>query len=237
MLSRLGWEFGSRCFPPTRRWPLSYWPPFWSLALTMAPVTCCKEDRRIVALWQTKPNQLGHFSGRCLREHLQIAPLYHALRKTLHFLKLRTALKEKEMNAGCFKLGNAFRDLVRCTHESRTQSPITDRIILDGDLLVEFRTGQPLLIIVVAGGGMLHIYNACQFLLRFFLRVTNNRISGDSERHRSKSFPLSSLGHVSNLGMDTIRRISMHHECVAAFADQLLGGFGFAARVNHRSRL
>src|ERR1700746_1346080 len=67
MFSRLGWERGLRCFLPTRRWPLSYWPPFWSLALIMVLVICSKEDGRIIARWQTKPSQLGHFSGRSTR--------------------------------------------------------------------------------------------------------------------------------------------------------------------------
>src|SRR6478736_4476982 len=237
MLSRLGWECGLRCSLPTRRWLLSYWPPFWSSALIMALVKCCKEDGRIVARWQTKPSQLGHLSGRGLLEHLKIAPLYHALGKTLHFFKLRTALKEEEINAHCFKLGNAVRNLAGRTHQSGTQSPVTDGIIFERNMLVEFRTGQPLLIIVVAGGGLLHIGNACQFLLRFLLCVTNNRIGGDTEGHRPKSLPFSSLGHLGDLGADTIRRISMHHKGVAAFADQLLRRFGFAASVNHRSWL
>ena len=62
MLSRLGWECGLRYFLPMRRWLLSYWPRFWSLALIMALVICCKEGERIVAAWQTKPSQLGHCS-------------------------------------------------------------------------------------------------------------------------------------------------------------------------------
>src|SRR6476646_7605463 len=237
MLSRLGWECGLRCFLPTRRWLLSYWPPFWSLAPIMALVRCCKEDGRIVPPWQTKPSQLGHFSRRGLLEHLKVAPLYHALGKALHLFKLWTALKEEEINAHCFKLGNAVRNLARRTHQSRTQSPVTDGVIFKRNMLVEFRTGQPLLIIVVAGGGLLHIGNACQFVLRLPLRVTNNRIGGDNEGHRPKSLPFSSLGHVSDLGTDTIRRIPMHHEGVAAFADQLPGRFGFAARVNRGSWL
>jgi high-affinity iron transporter len=44
---------------------------------------------------QTKPSQLGHFSRRGPLEHLKTAPLYHALGKTLHFFKLRTALKQE----------------------------------------------------------------------------------------------------------------------------------------------
>src|SRR5246127_2539722 len=142
MLSRPGWKRGLRCFLPTRRWPLSYWPPFWSLALIMALVICCKEDGRIVARWQTKPSQLGHFSGRGLLEHSKIAPLYDALGKTLHFFKLRTALKEKEIDARCFKLGNTFRNLVGRTHQPGTQTPVADGIIFERNMLVEFRTGQ-----------------------------------------------------------------------------------------------
>src|SRR6266699_443900 len=67
MLSRLGWECGLRCFLPTRRWLLSYWPPSWSLALIMALVRRYKEGGRIVPPWQTKPSQLGHFSRRSTR--------------------------------------------------------------------------------------------------------------------------------------------------------------------------
>src|SRR6516225_3923220 len=89
-------------------------------------------------------------------------------------------------------------------------------------MLVEFRTGQPLLIIIVAGAVLLHIGNACQFFLRLPLRVTNNRIGCDSEGHRPEPFLFSSCGYVSDLGADTFRRIAMHHKGVAAFADHSL---------------
>src|SRR4029077_19796383 len=133
--------------------------------------------------------------------------------------------------------GNAFRNLAGCADQSRPQSSITDGVIFERNMLVEFRTGEPLLIIVVAGGALLHVGDACQFFLRLPLRVANNRIGSDSEGHTPKPFLLSSLGHVSDLGADTIGRISMHHKGVAPFADQLLGRFGFAARVNHWSWL
>src|ERR1700745_4389189 len=104
----------------------------------MALVNCCKEDQQIVPPWQTKQRQLRHFPRRGPLEHLKVAPLYHALGKTLHFFKLRTALKEEEINAHCFKLGNAFRNLTGRTHQSRTQSPVTDGVIFERNMLVEF---------------------------------------------------------------------------------------------------
>src|ERR1700749_1496485 len=106
----------------------------------MALVRCCKEDGQIVAPWQTKPTQLGHFSRRGPLEHLKIAPLYHVLGKTLHFFKLRTALKQEKIYANCLEIGNAFRNLVRCSDQSGAQSPVTDGIILERNMLVEFRT-------------------------------------------------------------------------------------------------
>ena len=49
-------------------------------------------------------------------EQLEIAPLYYAFGKTLHFFKLWTRLKKKEINAHRFKLGDAFRNLIGRTH-------------------------------------------------------------------------------------------------------------------------
>src|SRR6476646_12154021 len=130
----------------------------------MALVRCCKEDGRTVPPWQTKPSQLGHFSRRGLLEHLKVAPLYHGLGEALHFFKLWTALKQEEIYANRLELGNPFRNLVRCSDESRAQSPIANGIILKRDVLVELCASQPLLIIVVTRGGLLNVSYAVEFL-------------------------------------------------------------------------
>src|SRR5260370_40750129 len=162
---------------------------------------------------------------------------YYVLGKTLHLFKLRTALQQKEVNANRFKLGNAFRNLAGCDDQYGPKSSITDGVIFERNILVKLCAGQPLLIIVVASVGLLHVGNACQVSPRFLFGVTNNRIGSDSESHRTETFLFSSLGHVRDLGADTIRRISMHHKGVAAFTDQFLRRFRFATRVNHWSSL
>jgi hypothetical protein len=98
-------------------------------------------------------------------------------------LQIATALKEEEINAHCFKLGNAFRNLGGRTHESRTQSPVTDGVIFERNMLVESRTGQPLLIVVVAGGGLLHIGNACQFSFCATLSVSRTPDRTNGRKH------------------------------------------------------
>src|SRR6266478_4525477 len=162
---------------------------------------------------------------------------YYVLGKTLHLFKLRTALQQEEINANRFKLSDPFRNLAGCADQSGPQSPITDRVIFERNMLVKLCAGQPLPIIVVACGGLLHVSNACQFSLRFLFGITNNRIGSDSEGHRTETFLFSSLGHVSDFGADTIGRISMHDKGVAAFTDQFLRRSRFATRVNHWSWL
>src|SRR6266436_7103100 len=146
---------------------------------------------------------------------------YYVLGKTLHL----------------FKFGNAFRNLAGRADQSRPQSSITDGVIFERNMLVKLCAGQPLLIIVVAGGGLLHVGNACQFSLRFLFGITNNRIGSDSESHRTETFLFSSLRHVSDFRADTIGRISMHDKGITAFSDQFFRRFRFATRVNHWSWL
>src|SRR6266478_1498536 len=106
---------------------------------------------------------------------------YYVLGKTLHLFKLRTALQQEEVNASGFKFGNAFHNLAGCADQSRPQSPIADGVIFERNMLVKLCAGQPLLIIVVADGGLLHVGNACQFSLRFLFGITSDRIGSDSE--------------------------------------------------------
>src|SRR4029077_9092616 len=110
-------------------------------------------------------SQLEPLPGRCPLEHSRIDRWYYVRGKTLHLFKLRTALQQEKVNANRFKLGNAFRNLAGCADQSRSQSPITDGVIFERNMLVKLCAGQPLLIIVVAGGGLLHVGNACQFFL------------------------------------------------------------------------
>src|SRR4029077_8802090 len=181
------------------------------------------------------PGRLGYY--RAAPGALSIASSDHALGKTLHLFKLRTALKQEEIYANRLELGNAFRNLVRCSDESRAQSPITNGIIFKRDVSIEFCASQPLPVIRIASGGLINVGNTCKFFLRFLFRVTNNRISGDSKSHTAYRFLFSSLVHLSDRGADALCRIPIHLEGTAGSVEQPLRGSGFAASVNHGPRL
>ena len=161
----------------------------------------------------------------------------YVLGKALHLFKLGAALQQEKVNANRFKLGNAFRNLAGCADKSGSQSSITNGVIFEGNMLIELCPGQPLLVIVVTGSGLFHVGNACQLSLRLLFGITNNRVGGHAEGHRTEPFLFSSLGHVSDLGTDTIGRISMHNKGIAAFTDQFFRRFRFATGVNQWSWL
>src|SRR4029077_17634554 len=159
----------------------------------MPQLMCGAEYERTVATWQTRPKPARAFAGRYPVEHSRIDRWYHVRGKTLHLFKLRTALQQEKVNADRFKLGNAFRNLAGCADKSGSQSSITNGVIFEGNMLIKLRAGQPLLVIVVTGSGLFHVGNACQLSLRLLFGITNNRVGGHAEGHRTEPFLFSSL--------------------------------------------
>src|SRR5712675_157546 len=80
MLSPLGWGCGLRCFQPTRRWLLNYWPRSWSWALIMPQLICSAEYDWTIAIRQTQQQPARAFPKSILTTNRW----YYLFSKTLH---------------------------------------------------------------------------------------------------------------------------------------------------------
>src|SRR6266478_370009 len=129
MLSLLGWGCGLRCFPLTRRWLLNYWPRSWSWALIMPQLICSAEHDRTIAIRQTQLQPVRAFPKSLLITNRW----YYLFGKAFHLFKLGAALQQEKVNANCFKLGNAFRNLAGCADKPGSQPSITNGVIFEGN--------------------------------------------------------------------------------------------------------
>src|SRR6266536_1717774 len=72
--------------------------------------------------------------------------------KPLHLLELRAELQEQEIHARLLERANPIGDLLRCSCESRLQSAIGNRIVLQAHALLELRVGEPLFVVRISCG-------------------------------------------------------------------------------------
>src|SRR5262245_46016503 len=55
----------------------------------------------------------------------------HCLCESLHLLQLRATLQQQQIHARGFKLSHTFRDAIRRSNESRTESTIRDTVVFE----------------------------------------------------------------------------------------------------------
>src|SRR6187399_2961399 len=83
-------------------------------------------------------------------------------RKSLHLLVLRAALQQEQIDARGLEVMNPLDDALRRADETRAKAPVRHRVVLERQPLLELRVRDPLLIVAVAGGGLLHVRNAVE---------------------------------------------------------------------------
>src|SRR2546429_621263 len=81
--------------------------------------------------------------------------------------------------------------------------------------LFNLRVLQPLLIVAVSCGRLLHVSDALQLGLRFALTVADDRISRNAEFHATQPKALTPRGQIGNLCLHTLRRIAVHDVGIA----------------------
>ena len=69
-----------------------------------------------------------------------------------HLVVLRRALQKDERAAGGFEVGEALLDWLGRADEAGLQAAVGDRVVAEGDFLLELRAGDPLLEVGEAGG-------------------------------------------------------------------------------------
>src|SRR5580658_655805 len=162
----------------------------------------------------------------------------HLPAKPLHLFQLRTKLEQQQIHSRGFKRRHPLSHLLRGSHESRPQSAVRHRVILERYLLLQLRPRQPLLVIRIARRGLLHVGNPLHFLQRFALGFPHDGIARNAKFHRRQPAMSSPpRPQVVDFLPYPLRRIAVHQIRVALFRDQILGSLRFAARINARSRL
>src|SRR5262249_43351627 len=192
------------------------------------------------------PNSTGSAAGRLLRFagrgcvnnfHGSSVAADHLARKALHLFQLRAELQQQMINPRVFELGNTFGDLLGSSHQPGAQSTIGNRVVFERDALFQLRIGQPLLVILVAGGILLDVSDATQFLLGFGFAVAHDGVRGYAEFERRQVPLRAALRQVANLFANPWRGVAMHHVSVALLRDQVLGCLRLASGIDHRTRL
>src|SRR5678809_646704 len=97
-------------------------------------------------------------------------------RKSLHLLVLRAALQQEQIDARGLELVNPLDDALRRADETRAKAPVRHRVVLERQPLLELRVRDPLMIIAVAGGGLLHVSNAVELGTRLPIGVSCNGV-------------------------------------------------------------
>src|SRR6267378_1312441 len=98
--------------------------------------------------------------------HGRIALANHGPRKSLHLFELRAELQQHQVNSSSLKFRKLLRHLFRCSNQPGPQAAIRNRIIFERNALFELRSRQPLLVVRVPRGGLLHVGDSPHFVLR-----------------------------------------------------------------------
>src|ERR1700722_14724659 len=144
-----------------------------------------------------------------------------AVAESFHFLQLRTELQQQKIDAHLFELADLVLHLRGRADQSRAQSAVRHGIFLNGHLLFELRSLQPLLVVRVAFGILLHIGDALDLLGHFALGIPGKRIARNPELHALESEFFAARAHIGNLGRHMVRRIAMHDVGVAFLRDEV----------------
>src|ERR1700722_12715428 len=87
--------------------------------------------------------------------------------EAFHFFQLRTALKQEEVHACFFEGADAVFNLCGCAGEAGTKAAVRNGIVFQGHLLFQLRTGEPLLVVIVAGTARSYVRDPFQLLCYF----------------------------------------------------------------------
>src|SRR3984957_2156052 len=123
-----------------------------------------------------------------------------AVAEFFHFLQLRTELQQQKIDAHLFELADLVLHLRGRADQSRAQSAVRHGIFLNGHLLFELRSLQPLLVVRVAFGILLHIGDALDLLGHFALGFTRERVARHAELHAFQPELLPPRAHVGYFG-------------------------------------
>src|SRR5262249_19005836 len=98
------------------------------------------------------------FLGPC--SPLSPAWLYYPLGGGVHLLPPRGARQQEQVHAGGLERLDAVEYLLWRADQPAPQTAVGDGVIFQRDALFELRAGQPLLVVVVPGRGLLHVGDA-----------------------------------------------------------------------------
>src|ERR1043166_2242726 len=158
------------------------------------------------------------------------------LRESLHLFQLRATLQQQQIDARIFKLSHTLCDTIRRADESGTKTAIRDAVLFERNFLFESRSCQPLLIVFITRRKLFDVRDAFELALRFGLALAHNRIRSDTKLQRRQTESFSAPRHVLDLLAHARRLVAVHDVRVTPARDQILRGFGFAPRINHRPR-
>src|SRR2546421_519482 len=82
------------------------------------------------------------------------------LGEALHLFELRAALEQEQPDARGLELGDPLGHAFGRAYQAGAQAAVRDRVVFERDALFELRVGEPLLVVAVAGGGLLHVRDA-----------------------------------------------------------------------------
>src|SRR5262249_1365674 len=127
--------------------------------------------------------------------------------------------------------------LLGSADEPGTQPAIGNRIVFERNALLELGSSEPLLIIGVTRGRLLHVRDTAKFLLGFALCFADDGITRDTESHGRQPATGAAFPQIGNFFSNALRRIAVHQIGVAFFGDELFGGGRLATGVQRRARL
>ena len=70
------------------------------------------------------------------------------------------------------------------------EAAVGDGVVLQADMLLELRAGQPLLVVGVARGALAHVRDAVHLSPRFLFGAAHDGVGSDSEGHRGDAQPV-----------------------------------------------
>src|SRR5262249_6014132 len=98
--------------------------------------------------------------------------------------------------------------------------------------------GEPLLVVGVTRGRLLHVGDAADFVAGFLLGLADNGVSRDSKLHWRQMLVLRATGtQVSDFLRDAVRSIAVHPVGIVLFGDQLFCARRLDATVDAGPRL
>ena len=142
--------------------------------------------------------------------HLQGFCADNLSRKPFHFFELGTELEQDEVAPGFFELVETLRNLFGSANQARAETTVRDGVVFEGDSLFELGASKPLLVVGVAGGGLLYVGDAADFVLRFFFGFPDDGVSGNALFQWNGIVLRPALTKIGHFFSDTFGRVAVH---------------------------